>query len=292
MNLVPAALRMIALVALGFARPFAWGQLVVSNVNDLETWPVQSGQMRAQIVQVRALVNEAKKLVTYAGNPRDAVNSFSNLTQLSKSLAVIVGPKGTMDSLRKSSRFFANVEAAQTATTAMLNDIAGLEENMAVFGQSQPRNTDTYLALAGGKEMAKIARHQLNKQSDARDQILKKLDETWRKLGTTSLSETRRRALLTQIVQLQAQAQLLEGEQVAFLAQAKVQALSEKNEAEASRRGQEEVAHAEGAVLEQSYHTRREALRQRAEAALQPVPQSSVDWSEKIKTYWQLPGGE
>src|SRR5258708_38138457 len=167
MNFAPVAIRVIVLVALGFARPFAWGQLVVSNVNDLETWPVQSSQMRAQIVQARALVSNAKKLVTYAGNPRDAVKSFSNLKQLSQSLAVIVGPKGTVDSLRKSSRFFSNVEAAQTATVSMLNSIAGLEQEMAVFGQKQPRNPDYYQVLAGAKEMAEITHQQLSKQSDS-----------------------------------------------------------------------------------------------------------------------------
>jgi hypothetical protein len=252
-------------------------------------WAAQAEQMAQQIQQMTTMVQNANTIISYAGNPKDAIKSFSDLSRISQSMANIVGPGATADELIKASAYFNDVNNAQVATENLMNSINGLNSEVSVFGSPQKRHQDFYAALSATEQISMQTRAYLSKTAKQRADIQQKLDETWTKLHDPGINESQKANLMAQITQLQSQIMLLDGQQNATVTDMQLETDKRVRQQEMKNVGLQEQAQLEGEVMSKSLSDRKQAVDKAQEASLSTEPQVSPDWSTAIRTYWAPP---
>lgn len=246
-------------------------------------------QLVSQVEQATQMVRQANTLVKFAGDPKGAVRSLSDLARISDSLGQILGPEnGTADGLRQLSAQFRAGDQMANEMDRLDNAFAGLSREINSFGQSKGASPDLYQALYAAESLARTAREQIKKGAEARKQIDEELRRAHEQLRNAT-TESEKQAAAAQIAALEARHNVMTAQQQAMLADLELEERSKAREAYAQAVQREESENAEGDVLVANARKRQQESDARLANRLRTTTDSAGFDYGKITSVWGTP---
>ena len=269
---------------------FGVGDVVIVGANpaDAAAWAKQGADMQKSILEARKMVQAANTVVSYAGNPADAIKNIGDLARISQLTAEIIGPGQTATELINVSQTLniAN-QADQTARQNMVL-LKGLQNDISVFGSPQSRQTDLYGTLYAMKTISQGVRDNREKVTNAINAIDKALNDNADKLKNAA-TENDRAAVM-------AERAVLEGKRASAAAdEQRIIATGIAQEKEANQiivekaLNQVEQKDAEGAVATTAVNGRMESNREQVSTSLKGMKDAPTDWNSGLKVHFTPP---
>lgn len=292
MKRIITAIFALALAARAFAI-FGVGDVVFvagnSDPAEIAHRAAELAQLVSQVEQATQMVRQANTLVKFAGDPKGAVQSLSDLARISDSLGKILGPEnGTADGLRQLSAQARAGDQVANEMDRLNNAFSGLSREINAFGKPQGASPDLYQALYAAESLARTAREQIKKGAEARKQIDDELKRAHEQLRTAT-TESEKQAAAAQIAALEARHSVMTAQQQAMLADLELEERSKARDAYAQAVQREESEKAEGDVLIANARKRQQESDARLANRLRTTPGSAEFDYSKITSVWGTP---
>lgn len=277
-----------ALVSASQGYSFGGAVTILANPADAAKWAKQAQDMQTQIMEARRMVQAANTVVSYAGNPKDAIKNIGDLARIAKITSEIIGPGQTATELVNVSQTLEIANRADQTARQNMVQLKGLQNDISVFGKPQSRQTDLYRTLYAMKTISQGVRDNREKVSNAINAIDKALNDNADKLKSAA-TENDRAAIM-------AERAVLEGKRASAAAdEQRIIATGIEQEKEANQLIVEkalnkvEQTDAEGAAATAAVNGRMESNREKVSTTLKGMKDTPTDWNSGLKVHFTPP---
>ena len=269
---------------------FGVGDVVIVGANpaDAAAWAKQGADMQKSITEARNMVQAANKVVSYAGNPADAIKNIGDLARIAQITSEIIGPGQTATELVNVSETLRIADRANQTAQQNMVLLKGLQNDISVFGSPQSRQTDLYGTLYAMKTISQGVRDNREKVSNAINAIDKALNDNADKLKNAA-TENDRAAVM-------AERAVLEGKRASAAAdEQRIIATGIEQEKEANQLIVEKALNkveqkdAEGAAATAAVNGHMEANREKVSTSLKGMKDAPTDWNSGLKVHFIPP---
>jgi hypothetical protein len=223
---------------------------VIGNVDpgELIHRATEIAKLAATVQQATEMVRQAETLVEFAGDPKAAVQNIGDLQRITKSLDRIVGPSGGFDALKQASSTIGAAGQVMDATQQAMEQTKRLQRQVEVFGQKRDGNVDLFRSLDAAERLSRTVRSELGKQNEHRRDAAKELADAHKKLKDAK-SESEKQAAAAQIAAIQAQDQMVTGQQQALFYEYQIEKDDKERQARVAALAREEQRQAQAKAL-------------------------------------------
>ncbi len=217
---------------------------VIANPAEAANWAAELEKLDAQLSAASGTLQKVGDLRAYAGDPAGAVRLVPDLASLSLEAGALSAGGRTASDLREA--WQASGHGAQE--TNSLLEASGAGQTMSVFGQAVPRDAALYLALAREAATAGTLHGQIGAEQRARSAVSAELASAWARFKAAT-TESHKQAILSEVVELQAQNQVLDARRRALLDDLQIADREDRAASTARSRASDEELLAESALL-------------------------------------------
>ncbi|AHF95005.1 hypothetical protein OPIT5_00280 (plasmid) [Opitutaceae bacterium TAV5] len=249
--------------------------MVVTKVADpmiLADTAKTAASTAATLSRATEMVRNAQTLLDFAGNPKVAIKSISDLKRISQSIDRILGNDASYSGVK--GEVYKTMDDADYAVKAwerVWTESQRLQRQIDSYGKTYRGNVDLYRALDAAEGISRGVRTEIKKQNEARAEAAKELAAAHKAL-LDAQTESEKQAAAAQIAAVQAQTEAIAAQQQALIIEHQMEKADEERKARESAVVRYAQRQADAANLEK-------AARKSAEEA----SAKTETWNQKVQ---------
>ena len=159
----------------------------ITDPNHIMSMAKQVANTLEQVRQGVEMINHAKTVLAYAGDPKAAVKSISDLANITAALDRILGPE-VSESLK-----MGDIVDTMRASANLENSLRSLmsQTEVLAYGQRRQSTPTLYEALWAAEQMAGTVRNELNKHQQLTRDINTQMADAYRRLRLATTESER-----------------------------------------------------------------------------------------------------